>query len=84
VAVAWLSRRWTRRRAETAVAAAPADAAGDAERGDSEGGEDSKAGDAVVGGGAAVPVTGPDAPERAAQLARQRADLAAARAKRAR
>ncbi|MHC3392988.1 copper resistance CopC/CopD family protein [Streptomyces lavendulocolor] len=84
VAVAWLSRRWTRRMAETAVAAAPEDAAGDAERGDSEGGEDSKAGDADVGGGAAVPVTVPDDPERAAQLARQRAVLAAARAKRAR
>ncbi|MEU0669061.1 copper resistance protein CopC [Streptomyces lavendulocolor] len=85
VAVAWLSRRWTRRMAETAVAAAPEDAAGDAEGGkDSEGGEDSEAGDADAGGGAGVPVTVPDDPERAAQLARQRAVLAAARAKRAR
>jgi copper transport protein len=103
VAVAWLSRRWTRRMAETAVAAAPEDAAGDAEGRDSEAGEDSQAGDArgsseagdgtagdadagdkEAGGGAAVPVTVPDDPERAAQLARQRAVLAAARAKRAR
>ncbi|MGI5356207.1 copper resistance CopC/CopD family protein [Streptomyces sp. CA-252508] len=73
VAVAWLSRRWTRRMAETAVAAAAEDAAGDAD-----------AGDADAGGGAAVPVTVPDDPERAAQLARQRAVLAAARARRAR
>ncbi|MGA5554726.1 copper resistance CopC/CopD family protein [Streptomyces lavendulocolor] len=95
VAVAWLSRRWTRRMAETAVAAAPEDAAGEAEGRDSEGGEDSEAGDSVAGGdseagdadaggGAAVPVTVPDDPERAAQLARQRAVLAAARAKRVR
>ncbi|MGA4801267.1 copper resistance CopC/CopD family protein [Streptomyces lavendulocolor] len=90
VAVAWLSRRWTRRMADTAVAAAPEDAAGDAEGekdaegGDSEAGEDSESGDADAGGGAGVPVTVPDDPERAAQLARQRAVLAAARAKRAR
>ncbi|MGA5410790.1 copper resistance CopC/CopD family protein [Streptomyces lavendulocolor] len=99
VAVAWLSRRWTRRMAETAVAAAPEDAAGEAEGRDSEGGDleagedseagdveagDAEAGDADAGGGAAVPVTVPDDPERAAQLARQRAVLAAARAKRAR
>ncbi|MEU0660302.1 copper resistance CopC/CopD family protein [Streptomyces lavendulocolor] len=90
VAVAWLSRRWTRRMAETAVAAAPEDAAGDAEggedseAGDSVAGGDSEAGDTDAGGGAAVPVTVPDDPERAAQLARQRAVLAAARAKRVR
>ncbi|MGA4957233.1 copper resistance CopC/CopD family protein [Streptomyces lavendulocolor] len=119
VAVAWLSRRWTRRMAETAVAAAPEDAAedaeggedsesgdaeagdaeagdaeaGDAEAGDSESGDsesgdaeagDADAGDADAGGGAGVPVTVPDDPERAAQLARQQAVLAAARAKRAR
>ncbi|GAA2449415.1 copper resistance CopC/CopD family protein [Streptomyces lavendulocolor] len=83
VAVAWLSRRWTRRMAETAVAAAPEDAAGDAEDGQEAG--DAEAGkDTEAGGGAAVPVTVPDDPERAAQLARQRAVLAAARAKRAR
>ncbi|MGA5166003.1 MULTISPECIES: copper resistance CopC/CopD family protein [Streptomyces] len=90
VAVAWLSRRWTRRMAETAVAAAPEDAAGeaeggeDSEAGDSDAGGDSEAGDTDAGGGAAVPVTVPDDPERAAQLARQRAVLAAARAKRVR
>ncbi|RST17848.1 hypothetical protein E2C00_12200 [Streptomyces sp. WAC05374] len=70
LAVAWISRRWTRRLAETAVVAA-----GDEE---DEGRDEDE--------GAGEPVTVPDdvPEERAAQLARQRAALATARAKRAR
>ncbi|MFG3507239.1 copper resistance CopC/CopD family protein [Streptomyces sp. NPDC047821] len=72
LAVAWISRRWTRRLAETAAVAAGVDE--DEERDEDE---DEGAGELVT-----VPDDVPE--ERAAQLARQRAALATARAKRAR
>ncbi|MER5438326.1 copper resistance protein CopC [Streptomyces sp. NPDC002790] len=70
VGVAWISRKWTARLTETATAAP---AAGQA----SEVSEEKEPVSVTVGGKAA-------SPERAAQLARQRAAMASAREKRVR
>ncbi|GGU27167.1 copper resistance CopC/CopD family protein [Streptomyces lavendofoliae] len=79
VGVAWVSRRWTERLAETAAVTQEEDAgAGE----DTEAGQAGQAGEDA--GGARGQVAVPDDPERAAQLARQRAALATARARRAR
>ncbi|WP_336321091.1 copper resistance CopC/CopD family protein [Streptomyces lavendofoliae] len=87
VGVAWVSRRWTGRLAETAAVAAQsgedAEAGKDVEAGEvAEAGKDVEAGEDA--GGARGQAAVPDDPERAAQLARQRAALATARARRAR
>ncbi|QGV79685.1 copper resistance CopC/CopD family protein [Streptomyces ficellus] len=93
VGVAWISRRWTARLAETATVV---DVDGDRDREtatdvDGDGGASAEEpgdgdGDGDGDGGAGEPVTVPAGVprERAAQLARQRAALATARARRAR
>ncbi|MER5883815.1 copper resistance protein CopC [Streptomyces sp. NPDC001941] len=85
VGVAWISRRWTARLGEARAAtgtAADTEAAEAAEdTAESEESEESK--EAAVPA-EAEPVTVPADPERAAQLARQRAALATTRRKKAR
>ncbi|MFF8832131.1 copper resistance protein CopC [Streptomyces sp. NPDC015131] len=78
--VAWISRRWTRRLTE---APAVADA-GTEDASDDGVEEDAGTEDASAEGSDNVPVGAPEDPERAAQLARQRAAVATARARRAR
>ncbi|MBT2898974.1 copper resistance CopC/CopD family protein [Streptomyces sp. McG3] len=81
LAVAWFSRRWTGRLADTAVASSAAEV------------EDAATEDAATEPGNTAPVTSEEAsgasgddiaPERAAQLARQRAVLTATKKKRVR
>lgn len=81
VGIAWTSRRWTGRLAETTV---PQEAKEAEEKEQAEEAEDEAA---APGGETAQqpePVTVPEDPARAAQLARQKAAVATARVKRAR
>ncbi|MCT4357626.1 copper resistance protein CopC [Streptomyces sp. Je 1-79] len=81
VGIAWISRRWTQRLAAPATAAVPAD--GIESVGD---GESDRDGEGTAGGEGVQEEASPDEapvdPERAAQLARQRAAVATARKKR--
>ncbi|MER7625217.1 copper resistance protein CopC [Streptomyces sp. NPDC126503] len=84
VGIAWISRRWTRRLADAAPGATDEDRAeGDLDAGDLDADDPGR----EPGADEASPETGggaePD-PERAAQLARQRAAVATARRKRER
>ncbi|WP_369145373.1 copper resistance protein CopC [Streptomyces sp. R44] len=84
IGIAWISRRWTRRLADQATPEADGnpEADGDPEEGADEAAQET-AQDAEAAQGSEEPAEAVD-PERAAQLARQRAAVATARRKRER